>query len=74
MLARGLSKMRLRVIRKEIMKISEVTRPAKAGKQLGYAITEIVNILYLKKNALCFLNSLIKVLTIDFDRRKKEGR
>ena len=63
----------------EIMKsnnISENTRPAKAGKQLAKALLEIINLLYLDKNILCFLNSFLKNFTkpleVELERRKIE--
>ena len=49
--------------------ISQTTRVAKAGKQLGEAIVEIVNILYLNDNAREFLLSLLIVLKRAYERR-----
>jgi len=52
--------------------ISKNTRPAKAGEQMGKALLETIHLLYLNKNALCFLHSLIETLKVDLKRRKKE--
>ena len=54
------------------MKISKKTRVAKAGKQLGEAIIEMVHLLYLNDNALQFLNMLISTLEYEFNQRKKK--
>lgn len=58
----------------DLNNISEVRRPAKSGKQMGKAIIEMVNLMYLDKNALCFLNTITKVLNAEFRRRKKAWR
>jgi len=56
------------------MKISDKTRPAKAGKQLGEAIIEFTHLLYLNDNALQFLKSLVKTLGKELSRRIKVKR
>ena len=58
----------------KVDKITEKTRPAKAGKQMGEALVENIHLLYLDKNAVCYLNSMLKVLLPEFDRRKKDYR
>lgn len=54
------------------MKISEKTRPARAGDQMAEAIIEMIHLLYLNDNALEFLQTIIKKLEWEFKRRKHE--
>jgi hypothetical protein len=53
------------------VKISKNTRVARAGKAFGEAIIENVHLLYLKDNALEYLQTLTGVLNKEFRRRKK---
>lgn len=54
------------------MKISENTRPARAGKQEAESLIETVHLFFLNDNALQYLQALIKRLEAEFERRKAE--
>jgi len=55
-----------------LIKISENTRLARAGKQMAESLIETVHLLYLNDNALEYLQALIKRLEQEFARRKAE--
>lgn len=44
-------------------------RPGKAGKDMGKAIIEMVNLMYQNQTAKQFLKSLIKVLELELKKR-----
>ena len=52
------------------MKISSNTSWARAGKQMAEAIVETVHGLYLRDNALQYIQAMLKVLNEELERRK----
>ena len=54
------------------MRISEKTRPARAGVQLGKSIIEMIHLFYLNDNALEFLKGVAETLRKELGRRVKE--
>lgn len=54
------------------MKISEKTRPAKAGHKMASSLIETIHLLYLDDNALEYLQGLTRDLNDELERRKKE--
>lgn len=51
-------------------KVSERTRPARAGLQIGEAIVETINLLYLDDNAFEYLQAVIFSLSREMKCRK----
>ena len=49
------------------------TRASKAGRLLAESIIEMVNLMYQKDTALNFMNPLVKLLSSELERRKREG-
>lgn len=49
--------------------MGEITRPAKAGENLGKAICDMVHLMYQNDTAIYFLEALIEILEIDWKDR-----